>query len=634
MSATLDDVRRIFDDVRRSSSGGVLVRCPCHNDQNPSLSFWIDESGNLAHDCKGGCRWSDVHAKLECLGLYVAKDTARGSDGNPARYTDKKTGQQLPIVEVYDYPESGPTYRYSVGRTPKSCDGEKNFPVWRRKAMGGFEWGRGDVPPCLYHGARLQIAVAAAETVVLGEGEKDVHTAERLGFCATTNSNGAKQWKSEFAAQLEGTGLVVILNDNDDEGRRRGDRVAADLAQVGVPHVILNLPGLPDKGDVSDWVEAGGTREQLLELIRHAQEAAAEVSPAGETVETQSLHPRFYTGPELTEMEFANPNPVLLYAEPGCLFDLVSPSKVGKTSLALQGCKAVLDSELFLELPTQPLPILYLTEQTRRSFRDKLTAVGTLPFCDDFHMLFIADCMGMSWVDICAEVREAVRRWGIGILIVDTLTDWAGMENENDNAEAICVMRPLRAIAQESNTAVITIRHTGKGHRGDGDVVDAGRGASAFVGVVDTTCELSRVPGQGHPNRRQLRFSSRKDGIPESLVIELRDNHYVALGDALNVEYRAARRLALEQVPCGEANAVMLKELHKICGEGISEATLERALGKEDDPEGGRKASGLVGDGLVLRRKGAGSASTKAYGYWRPQDDDRDCEKPEVSDEI
>jgi hypothetical protein len=43
--------------------------------------------------------------------------------------------------------------------------------------------------------------------------------------------------------------------------------VAESLARVGVKARILELPGLPDKGDVSDWLDNGGDKNKLLKLI-------------------------------------------------------------------------------------------------------------------------------------------------------------------------------------------------------------------------------------------------------------------------------------------------------------------------------------------------------------------------------
>jgi hypothetical protein len=40
------------------------------------------------------------------------------------------------------------------------------------------------------------------------------------------------------------------------------------LIDVAVKIKIVNLPNIVDKGDVSDWLDAGGTVEKLLELIK------------------------------------------------------------------------------------------------------------------------------------------------------------------------------------------------------------------------------------------------------------------------------------------------------------------------------------------------------------------------------
>jgi hypothetical protein len=342
-----------------------------------------------------------------------------------------------------------------------------------------------------------------------------------------------------------------------------------------------------------------------LEVI--ATEAVREMRRRGPQA---SLGPRSYSGPEIAAMEFPDPDPVVLYAERGCTFDLAGGSKGGKTTLVLMGCKAVLTEELFLDLPTKRVPILYLTEQTRRSFRDKLESTGFLLDCDDFHTLFIADFSGLSWNEICAQLMDTVRKFAIGLLIVDTLTDWAHMVNENDAAEALNVMRPLRKISDAEDVAVITCRHTGKGDHSTQAVVDVGRGSSAFAGVFDTLCAMSRVKGQGHPDQRELRLESRKDGIPNTIVVELKDGRYKSLGNAPNVEFRVARDFLLERLPGTEDAALTEKDILDACRGQFSRRTLQRVL------NGSRGVGGLVREGIVTGRKGAGSASAKAFGYW------------------
>lgn len=332
--------------------------------------------------------------------------------------------------------------------------------------------------------------------------------------------------------------------------------------------------------------------------------------------------PRSYTGSAIAAMTFPDPDPVVHYAERGCIFDLVGPAKKGKTTFTLHGCQAVLAGKPYLGVKTKRVPILYLTEQTSRSFRDKLEAVGLLLGNDDFHVFFIADFIGLSWPKICEIVREEVRAYGVGLVYIDTLTDWAHMENENDAAEALRVMRPLRVIA-EDGVALVTCRHSGKGSHDGQDVVDVGRGSSAFAGVVDTLCVMGGVQGQGHPRQRQLRFVSRKDGIPQRLVIELTDGRYVCLGDAPDVEYRLAREFVLDHLPRSEARALTEKEILEEGRGQFSRRTLQRVLG------GDKGVGGLIREGLVTCCKGAGEASSKAFGYWLTGDDDEQLGLPD-----
>ena len=43
-------------------------------------------------------------------------------------------------------------------------------------------------------------------------------------------------------------------------------KVAAALHNAAASVKVLQLPGLQEKGDVSDWLSDGGTKERLIEL--------------------------------------------------------------------------------------------------------------------------------------------------------------------------------------------------------------------------------------------------------------------------------------------------------------------------------------------------------------------------------
>src|SRR5262249_15649796 len=101
------------------------------------------------------------------------------------------------------------------------------------------------------------------------EGEKDCENLRKLGIVATTNAGGAGQWHDEHTQALRGAD-VVIVPDNDDAGHLRTRVVGTALRDVANRVRVLELPGLAHKEDVSDWIAAGGTREQLDALVERA----------------------------------------------------------------------------------------------------------------------------------------------------------------------------------------------------------------------------------------------------------------------------------------------------------------------------------------------------------------------------
>ena len=122
-----------------------------------------------------------------------------------------------------------------------------------------------------YRLPELLEALALQRSVFIAEGEKDVDNLALIDITATCNAGGAGKWKRAHADHLHG-GDVVILPDNDTAGQNHAASVAASLVGIAKRIRILKLPGLPPKGDVSNWIEAGGTAEQLWALAERAPE--------------------------------------------------------------------------------------------------------------------------------------------------------------------------------------------------------------------------------------------------------------------------------------------------------------------------------------------------------------------------
>jgi putative DNA primase/helicase len=106
----------------------------------------------------------------------------------------------------------------------------------------------------------------------IAEGEKDCDNLARLGLVATCNPMGGGKWHVVTSHDPLRDHHVVVLPDNDDTGRNHAQQVARSLWGEAASIKVLELPGLPDKGDVTDWLAQGHTREELLALAESAPE--------------------------------------------------------------------------------------------------------------------------------------------------------------------------------------------------------------------------------------------------------------------------------------------------------------------------------------------------------------------------
>lgn len=176
--------------------------------------------------------------------------------------TPSKPNGKPRIVAQYDYrDEAGNVLSQAVRFEPK------DFRQRRPDGKGGWIWyvkGTRIVPYRL-----PELLAEPARPVLIVEGEKDADALARIGVVATTNACGAGKWTAEHSEFLRGRG-VIVLPDNDDAGRNHAQQVAQSLHGIAEEVRIVELPGLPDKGDASDWIAAGGTRDELRRLAKAA----------------------------------------------------------------------------------------------------------------------------------------------------------------------------------------------------------------------------------------------------------------------------------------------------------------------------------------------------------------------------
>lgn len=244
----------IHSPIKWTGDNG-LTNCPLPShggpDRHPSFSIDISKPAFFCHTEQVGGSFRDL---AELLGVEWLDD-------RPSTVKPKKE-----IKAVYDYTDEAGKLIYQVVRY-----NPKGFSQRRPNGKGGMVWNMQGVTPLPYKLPELLRATKESKTVVfIVEGEKDVQTLNRFGLIATCNHGGAAKWRDAHSSHFPKGTSIVILTDNDDAGRKHGGIVARSLSKRGCKIKVIDLPELPPKGDVSDWLAAGHTKDELLKLVKNA----------------------------------------------------------------------------------------------------------------------------------------------------------------------------------------------------------------------------------------------------------------------------------------------------------------------------------------------------------------------------
>lgn len=249
---------KFFSKLTRleETAKGWKCSCPAHDDTNPSMSVWLCDDGWVGIKCFAGCTREDI---LQSIGCTLA-------DLGPYRPERVERMGSRVIEKEYKYVDENGRLLYETLRF-----NPKDFRQRRPDGHGGYLYDLKDTRRVLYH---LDELVNSNRVVFLVEGEKDVDNLRSLGLLATCNPMGAGKWDDEYTKTLKGR-AVCIIPDHDPQDKKTGKRPGWEHALlVGgklLKHVsalrILQLD-IEEGKDVSDWIAAGGTKEQLMALYK------------------------------------------------------------------------------------------------------------------------------------------------------------------------------------------------------------------------------------------------------------------------------------------------------------------------------------------------------------------------------
>jgi putative DNA primase/helicase len=463
---------------------GWSAICPAHDDHRASLSVAEGDEGRALVKCHAGCAPSAV---LEAVGLTMA-DLMPPADAVKA--VDKQNGKPR-IVATYEYRDERGTALFQVVRFDP-----KDFRQRRSDGKGGWIWNVKGVRVIPY---RLpELLAEPTSCAFVAEGEKDCDNLARLGVLATCNAGGAGKWTREHSQHLHGRS-VVVLCDNDEAGRKHGRQIAQSLQGIASSVRFVELPGLPPKGDVSNWVEAGGTREDLVRLA----EAAPDWTPGA------MLEP----GPILICLADVEPRAVeWLWQERiplGRITLLVGRPGEGKSFLTIDAAARVTTGTPWPDGSTCPqgsVILISAEDDPADTIRPRLDA----HYADvsKVHLLSAVrkvDNEGhyerlISLADVEAIEAALIMLPDCKLIVVDPVGSFlgGGTDAHRDN-EVRGVLAPIAALAEKYGPAVLVVAHRRKSSANIAD--DLALGSRAFTGVARAVWHLSR-----HPEKKALRL--------------------------------------------------------------------------------------------------------------------------------
>jgi len=243
---------------KAASGTGYVMTCPSHPDSKPSLSADHGNGQPVVFHCHRGCSFEDI-ARAAKLDLGREKSDLAGESAGDVTYTYlDRTGK--PLLRKIRKPG-------------------KRF-VWEHAdGGGGWSTGAGGTKASLYNAQHLERR--ASDLVWIVEGEKDAGRLTREGLLTVCNPGGAGEKDlGPYTELLRGRDVAILYDDDrqleresgKNPGVLHGQKWFTALSGVAKSARLVHLP-VPDsaaKYDVSDYLDAGGSVGNLLELYRTA----------------------------------------------------------------------------------------------------------------------------------------------------------------------------------------------------------------------------------------------------------------------------------------------------------------------------------------------------------------------------
>jgi RecA-family ATPase len=399
----------------------------------------------------------------------------------------------------------------------------KKFMYRHWSALGWLNGQGWNTPGVIYRWH--EVANRPNETVYHCEGEKDADRLASLGLLATTVPG--QHWKEPAANAFRGKD-VIVLEDNDNSGRKNVQVAVEQLIDLAKSVRVVRLPGLGHQGDVSEWLDAGHSKEELL-----AECANAPVEGLSE----------FFNVDGLDDVEV----PAQQWSVPGHVpTDQVTlcsgHGAIGKSLLMLQLSVAHVLGKEWLGLTPTPGPVMFIDAEDshaviHKRLKDILTYYGAR-FSDLGGRLHARSLSGMDAtlavstsksgkIEPTALFRQLLHQARtikpVMIVIASSANVFAG--NENDRSQVQQFISMLTHLATVSHSAVVLISHPSLS------------GLQSDSGLSGSTAWYNSIRAQMYLKSVKDEKKIDQSPVGDQRVIEFRKNQYGPPTDSIVMCY-------------------------------------------------------------------------------------------------
>ncbi len=362
--------------------------------------------------------------------------------------------------------------------------------------------------------------------VFVCEGERDADRISSLELCGTCVAAG--KWTRECIDTLAGRD-VVILQDNDEAGAKKAQEAARLLHIVASRLRVVLLPGLPNRGDISDWLDMGHTKDELedvcystpdweLEQQPEKLEPTAEPEPTKPIPTSKSLVA--YPLVAFADVSFTNE---ISYLVQGLLprsgLALVwGPKKSGKSFWVMDLALHVALGWQYRGRKVQQAPVVYLALEGQAKYGHRIEAfkqhhdVREAPF----YLLRTVINLVTKADEIIKNI--AAQLTSVGMIVVDTVNrSLPGSESSDEDMSKY--LNAAAKFVKQFDCLVVLVHHPGhdesrpRGHSALGAAVDVQIAVQRGATDLEMICELELAKDDAAGTTIYSRLQTREIGF-------------------------------------------------------------------------------------------------------------------------